>query len=112
MSENLLTPSEARRQILDLCHPLPPELTTVAEAVGCTLGETILARRTLPPWDTSAMDGYAVRASDCASGAARLRIVETVHAGQLPTVPVRTGESSRIMTGAPIPSGADSVVMQ
>jgi molybdopterin molybdotransferase len=65
---------------------------------------------TLPPWDNSAMDGYAVRAADLVTLPVTLRVVESVAAGRFPTRDVRAGEATRIMTGAPVPKGIDTVV--
>ncbi|MCB0963945.1 MAG: molybdopterin molybdenumtransferase MoeA, partial [Acidimicrobiales bacterium] len=74
-----------------------------------------VAPEAVPPWDNSAMDGYAVRADDVAGAGpdapVRLRVVDTVAAGAAATTPVGPGEAVRIMTGAPVPGGADAVVM-
>jgi molybdopterin molybdotransferase len=91
--------------------PLEVERVEVGRALGRALAEPVIAGRTLPPWDNSAMDGYALRAVDGAAGAT-LRVTSTVHAGDRPTTPVGALECARIMTGAPLPPGADSVVMQ
>jgi molybdopterin molybdotransferase len=91
-----------------------PEQVPLAEALGRALAEDLRAEATLPPWDNSAMDGYAVRANDV-TGASReqpvaLRVVGLLRAGDLPSTRVEAGEAVRIMTGAPLPDGADSVV--
>ena len=65
-----------------------------------------------PPFAKSLRDGYAVRASDCASPNAELRVIAEIAAGSVPTTPVNPGECARIFTGAPMPDGADAVVMQ
>ena len=70
------------------------------------------ADRDSPPFDKSLRDGYAVRSADCAGGAAELRVVEEVPAGAVPAKAVGPGECARLFTGAPIPDGADAVVMQ
>ncbi len=108
----LLPELEARERILSLIEPLPPEEVAVEAALGRALSEDIVALRTLPSWDNSAMDGYAVRAADTGTGDARLRVVETLFAGQRPQRAIGPGECARIMTGAPMPEGADTVVMQ
>jgi molybdopterin molybdotransferase len=94
-----------------------PRLATVAvrDALGLVLGADIVAGEQVPPFANTAMDGYAVRAADTAgaseSSPARLHVVGDLPAGHAPTVPVRPGEAVRIMTGAPIPDGADAIVM-
>jgi molybdopterin molybdotransferase len=108
----MLAVEEALERILAAAAPLPAEATQIADAFGRATGEDLIAQRTVPPWDNSAMDGYAVRSADVAKAPVRLRVIETIYAGQLPTRAVAPGESSRIMTGAPMPSGADAVVMQ
>ncbi len=109
----LLPVEEARAQVLEQASPLPAEWVPLEDALGRTLAEDVTARRTLPPWDNSAMDGYAVRSADLAGTApVRLVVVETVYAGTSPRQEVRPGTCARIMTGAPLPPGADAVVMR
>ena len=90
--------------------------TPLAAAHGRFLAEPLRAPRSLPNFDNSAMDGYALRSSDTRGGnrdrPARLRLVETIYAGALPSRPIRQGEVCRIFTGAPVPDGADCVVRQ
>src|SRR5712692_2180009 len=114
MSEapSLLDVDEALARILRLVTPLPPEWVDVEEAIGRATCDDVMASRTVPPWDNSAMDGYAVRSLDVVKAPARLRIVEAIFAGRIPARAIGPGESSRIMTGAPLPQGADAVVMQ
>jgi molybdopterin molybdotransferase len=107
---------EARRLVLDGLAPLPPETVTVPDALGRVLAAPVAAGRTLPPADCSAMDGYALRAADL-KGASRgapgeLALAFEVPAGAAAPRPLRAGEAARIFTGAPLPEGADSVVMQ
>ena len=104
----LLPVDEARSRILDLVHPLEAEEVEIDEALGRAIVAPITVQRTLPPWDNSAMDGYAVRASD----ALRLAVTQKIFAGDQPTQEVTGGTCARIMTGAPLPPGADAVVMQ
>ena len=108
----MLTVEEALSRTLELTSPLAAEEVTVDEALGRALLEDVLARRTVPPFDNSAMDGYAVRAEDLAQVPVSLRVVEKIFAGHAPTETVRTGQAARIMTGARLPLGADAVVMQ
>lgn len=107
---------EARRLVLDGIAPLPPETVTVPDALGRVLAAPVTAGRTLPPADCSAMDGYALRAADLA-GASRatpreLALAFEVAAGAAVPRALRPGEAARIFTGAPLPEGADSIVMQ
>jgi molybdopterin molybdotransferase len=106
---------EARVRILEAARPLPPEQASLREAEGRVLAERLLAGATLPPWDNSAMDGYAVRAADVAAATdaepVTLEVVARVLAGDVDPVPaVGPGQSTRIMTGAPLPPGTDAVV--
>ncbi len=112
MDQALLTVAEAQGRILAACQPLSPEWAPVQDAVGRALAEEVVARVTQPPWDNSAMDGYALRAADAAQPGARLRVVEAIYAGDSPTRALGRGEAARIMTGAPLPQGATAVVMQ
>lgn len=112
-----LTPlSTARTAALDALHPAPPSRVPLLEALGRFLARDVVASRSLPGCPVSAMDGYAVRAED-SSGAtrdhpARLRVVDTVYAGHLPSRSLQPGEASRIFTGAPLPEGANAIVRQ
>jgi molybdopterin molybdotransferase len=108
----MISVEEARRRLLAPLVPLGAEQVAVSEAAGRVLAEDVAARRTQPPWDVSAMDGYAVRAGDVASVPARLKVVGSVPAGQAYAGTVGRGEAVRIFTGAPMPKGADAVVIQ
>jgi molybdopterin molybdotransferase len=80
------------------------------DAYGSVLAADAVAPVTLPPWDNSAMDGYALRSADLARVPVTLRVIESVAAGRFPTRAVGAGEATRIMTGAAVPGGADTVV--
>jgi molybdopterin molybdotransferase len=108
----MISVEEARRRLLAPLVPLGAEQVAVSEAAGRVLAEDVAARRTQPPWDVSAMDGYAVRAGDVASVPARLKVVGSAPAGQAYAGTVGRGEAVRIFTGAPMPKGADAVVIQ
>ncbi|WNG25971.1 molybdopterin molybdotransferase MoeA [Cystobacter fuscus] len=109
----LLAVEEARARTLALVQPLSTEWVRWEDALGRTLAEDVRAQRTLPPWDNSAMDGFAVRSADLSAPMpVRLRVGETIYAGQTPREQVRPGTCARIMTGAPLPAGADAVVMR
>ena len=106
----MITLEEARRYVLSLGEPLGPVSSPIAEARGLVLAEPIVATELVPPFANTAMDGFAVRSADTAAGA-RLRVVGTVAAGAVFAGTVAAGEAVRIMTGAPMPDGADAVVM-
>lgn len=106
---------EAQQRILDAVAPLPPRPIALGAARGLVLASPVTASEEVPPFANTAMDGYAVRASDTAGASAQapvaLRVVGELAAGVAPSVAVGPGEAIRIMTGAPMPAGADSVVM-
>ena len=104
--------AEAREIILGAVSQLGSETVGLAGAVGRVLAEEITASRLIPPADNSAMDGFALRAEDTAGAPTRLRVVEEIAAGHLPQRKLAPGEAARILTGAPLPEGADAVVMQ
>jgi molybdopterin molybdotransferase len=106
--------AEARARTLGAAHPLPSETVDLIEAEGRALAEPIVAEATLPPWDNSAMDGYAVRGVDI-DGASELSpivlpVSGVVRAGGDAGMRLGAREAIRIMTGAPVPEGADTVI--
>src|SRR4051794_776209 len=103
--------SQAQTTILEAIQPLPAQRVPLASAHGLVAAEEIAADRDSPPFDKSMMDGYAVVASDLELGKVELEVIEEVTAGQTPRQTVRPGLATRIMTGAPIPEGADAVVI-
>lgn len=102
---------EARARMLERVAPLPAEKVALDAAAGRTLAETVVAFRPQPPFSASAMDGWAVRAADALEGA-RLRIAGESAAGHGYEAALKPGEAVRIFTGAPVPDGADAVVIQ
>ena len=108
----MISVEEARRRLLEPLRPLGAEQVALSDAVGRVLAEDVAARRTQPPFPASAMDGYAVRAGDVVSVPARLRVVGSAPAGQAFPGTLGRGEAVRIFTGAPVPDGADSIVIQ
>jgi molybdopterin molybdotransferase len=110
----MLSVPEASARILEEVAPLPLERVPLLDALGRVLGEPATATYTLPHWDNSAMDGYAVRGDDVAgaseSAPVSLPVMETVAAGGSSSRALGPGQAIRIMTGAPLPAGADSVV--
>jgi molybdopterin molybdotransferase len=109
-----LSAGDALRAVLAGVAPLGTEERPLLDALGSVLAEDVVSPVDLPPWDNSAMDGFAVRAADvrgASAGSPRvLRVVDDVPAGHFASRPVGAGEAIRIMTGAPVPAGADGVV--
>lgn len=109
----MLEVTQARTEVLARVRPLKPTLTSLGPAVlGRVLAVDAVADADSPPFAKSLRDGYAVRAADCTTPPAVLRVVAEIAAGAVPTVPLHPGECARIFTGAPLPEGADAVVMQ
>ena len=107
----MISEEEARRRILEKVSPLERQAVPVADALDYFAAEDYFARLPLPPFDNSAMDGYAIVASCCKKGG-RLRIIGEQPAGPDRKLRVSDGEAVRIFTGAPLPEGADAIVMQ
>ena len=108
----LLSVAGALEQILAQAEPLPADEVPLAEADGQVLAYDLKARRTQPPADVSAMDGYAVRAADVASAPVRLKVIGEVAAGRPFAAALGSGEAARIFTGGVLPQAADTVVIQ
>ena len=108
----MLSVEEAIQRIERAFSPLGVELVSLDQALGRVLAEPLEARLTQPPADVSAMDGYAVRATDVQTLPARLEIVQRIAAGQPPAGSIGAGQAARIFTGAQLPPGADTVVIQ
>ncbi len=114
-AERLRTVEEARAAVLAaVAGPVATEIAFLSEALGRVVAEPVVSHTALPPWDNSAMDGYAVRAADTAGATedspVRLEVVGEIRAGMAPDVEVPRGGAVRIATGAPIPPRADAVV--
>jgi molybdenum cofactor synthesis domain-containing protein len=111
----VLTLDEAKQRIFSTLPVMPVLETSFTAALGHVLAEDVVAREDLPPFANSSMDGFAVRAADLATAApeapVRLRVVDDLPAGRAPRLPVQAGQAIRIMTGAPIPPGADAVAI-
>jgi molybdenum cofactor synthesis domain-containing protein len=105
----MLPVAEAVRIVLEHTEPLPAEKISLIDALGRVLAENIIADSDLPPFNRAQMDGYAVRSEDVRETPARLRIVGEAAAGAGWHGHLSAGEAVRIMTGAPVPEGADSV---
>jgi molybdopterin molybdotransferase len=107
----MISEEEARSKILEMVQPLPARMVSFSDALDCFSAQDILARVPVPNFDNSAMDGYAVVARSCRTGK-KLRVIGEQPAGLDRHLRVSAGEAVRIFTGAPIPHGADAVVMQ
>ncbi len=113
MSERLASIEEAHSTILTEALPLGAESRSLIDSLGMVIAEDLTAAHDLPPFDNSAMDGYAVHGSDASSASpenpVELLVVDTIAAGHVGTRGLSAGEAARIMTGAPMPAGADAV---
>lgn len=105
-----LSVTNAQKCILEHVNKLDIETVRLEQSLGRVLAEDVRANRDQPPYDVSAMDGYAVRSADLANVPATLEIIEDIKAGDMPAKTVLTGQCARIMTGAPVPQGADAVI--
>jgi molybdenum cofactor synthesis domain-containing protein len=102
---------EAQETVLAGCAPLTPQQVAYTEMTGRVLDQDVVAVEDVPPFRNTAVDGYAVRAIDTEQVPVELVVVDTLAAGAEPKISVNAGEAIRIMTGAPMPDGADAVVM-
>ncbi len=114
-ADRLLSVEEARERVFAAIErSTEPEVAWLSEALGRVAAESITSPISLPPWDNSAMDGYAIRGADTASATeeapATFDVIGEVAAGQAPGTEVRRGTAVRIATGAPVPAGADAVI--
>jgi molybdopterin molybdotransferase len=107
----MISEEDARSKVLEAIQMVPTRHVLLSEALGCFAAEDYFARLPLPNFDNSAMDGYAVVASSCRKGE-RLRVIGEQSAGLDRQLRISPGEAVRIFTGAPMPAGADAVVMQ
>src|SRR5919205_758725 len=105
----MISVAEAIQIVRQQTHTLPVEQVSLPQALGRLIAQDIVADSDLPPFDRSQMDGYAVRAADVKEAPVRLRIVGESAAGRGWHHQLEEGQAVRIMTGAPIPAGADSV---
>jgi len=107
--------AEAREFVLGSCRALPARSTALDDALGCVSASSVVASEPVPPFVNSSMDGYAVRSADLVAASpgepVRLEVVGTVLAGSVEHPVVGAGQAVRIMTGAPLPPGADAVCM-
>jgi molybdopterin molybdotransferase len=108
----MITVAEARARIVAAFEPLAPEQVALADALGRVLAEDVRSRRRQPPVAVSAMDGYAVRSADVVTLPAELKVIGSIPAGSAYDGVVAPGQAVRIFTGAPLPDGADAIVIQ
>src|SRR5262245_46495905 len=94
----------ARRAVLAACPPLEPVSVSLAEAADCITADDLRALEDVPPFENSAVDGYAVRAGDTSTVPVELDVAGTIAAGAPPSIPVEPGRAVKIMTGAPLPA--------
>lgn len=109
---SLLPVADARRHILAGISPLPPETVSLIDAHMRVAAKTLSAKRTQPPFDASAMDGYAVKQADLSLQNRPLRVAGEIAAGSSYSDQLQDGEAVRIFTGAPLPVGADTILIQ
>ncbi|MEJ2855007.1 MULTISPECIES: molybdopterin molybdotransferase MoeA [unclassified Saccharothrix] len=110
VSNPLTRVADHRARVAELVGVMPVVDLPVADCLGLVLAADLVAPIPLPPFDNSAMDGYAVRAADLASVPVTLPVADDIPAGKTSLVPLEPGTAQRIMTGAPVPPGADAVV--
>ena len=114
MAAKMISIEEARARVLAEAAPLSAEERPLADVLGSVLAQDIIAPHSVPPFDNSGMDGFAVRAADTVEAGqdhpAVLKVVFTIPAGTTADGPIRAGEAAKIMTGAPVPEGADAVI--
>ncbi|HSA94693.1 MAG TPA: gephyrin-like molybdotransferase Glp [Acidobacteriota bacterium] len=103
--------TEARELVLSAAKALPAEIVPLSLALGRTLARDVRAREDIPPFTKATMDGFALRAGDATAPPAELAVVDDLPAGRLARRSLGPGQAARIMTGAPLPEGADAVVM-
>src|SRR5262249_27400370 len=110
----MISVREALERVLRDIPRMGAETVALPQALGRVLAQRVQAMRDVPPFRNAAMDGYAVRAADVATAApqhpVRLRVLEVIAAGAIPRATVEPGTASQIMTGSPMPAGADAVV--
>lgn len=109
--EELVPLVDVQRLVLGLCRPLTPTELVLSDSLGCVIASDVRASSDLPPFDNSAMDGYAVRSGDTDQAPVELEVTGVVAAGSTPSAAVEAGCAVQIMTGAPMPEGADGIAI-
>ena len=111
-STGMMPVQQAEAIVLDCARPLGTEWIELSAATGRILASDLLSPQDFPPADTSSMDGYGVRQADLETIPCQLSVAETLPAGTVSQVPLRSGQAARLFTGSQLPLGADTVVMQ
>jgi molybdopterin molybdotransferase len=109
--EELVALEDVQRVVISSCPPLEPVEIELDDVLGLVLAEDVHARDDLPPFANTAMDGYAVRAEDTQAAPVELSVIGVLRAGSAPTLTVGPGTAIQIMTGAPMPPGADGIAI-
>jgi molybdopterin molybdotransferase len=107
----MIAVAEAQALVVEHTRPLDGASAPLTAALGLVLAEDVASDLAMPPYDKSLMDGFAVRSADLPEGRGVLAVIEEITAGQTPSRVVGAGQSARIMTGAPLPAGADAVIV-
>src|SRR3989337_36756 len=106
----MISVDTAVKIVTDVIEPLPAKTVPFESALGLCLAQDVRSDIDMPPFDRSAMDGYAVIAEDSVRAPIELTVIEDIAAGYMPTIKVMCGQASKVMTGAAVPEGADAVV--
>src|SRR5574337_277912 len=106
----MISVDTAVKIVTDITAPLPPKTVSFESALGLCLAQDVQSDIDMPPFNRSAMDGYAVIAEDTTTAPVELTVIEDIAAGHMPQKKVSRGQASKIMTGATVPEGADAVV--
>lgn len=107
----MISVEEAVKFVIDNTQVLEPQVVNIQNALGCFLADNVISDIDMPPFNKSAMDGYALIADDVSTVPVELDVIETISAGSQPKMCVKKGQASKIMTGAIVPEGADTVIM-
>ena len=102
---------EAQEIVIGGCEPVPPVIVDCQQMSGRVVAQDVVATEFIPPFDNTAVDGFAVRAQDVTTAGVELEVLGVIGAGHVASYEIGAGQSTRIMTGAPMPRGADAVVM-
>src|ERR1044071_7192518 len=110
LNNYMLTYKEARQLLLSIAEPFGTETVSLQNAAGRVIAEKIRADRDYPPFNRASMDGYAINYNDFLQGIRNFEIAEVIFAGQVNSKTLSAGQCYKIMTGAPVPSGANAVI--
>ena len=102
---------EAQEIVIGGCEPVAPVIVDCQQMSGRVVAQDVVATEFIPPFDNTAVDGFAVRAQDVTTAGVELEVLGVIGAGHVASYEIGAGQAARIMTGAPMPQGADAVVM-